>query len=137
MALDDFKNFTLIILFLHYATMIALTESAVLVAASMVMSMGVIFNAYLQKQQFYPSVVYVTKSNGSMAVSIALFVFVLFFNFLICLPTDYLHPRIDHCALTGQVGSKDIFWATANHRIGGKSFKCNFPSLASNFVFIL
>lgn len=30
---------------------------------------GVIINAYFQKQQFYPSVVYITKSNPSMAVS--------------------------------------------------------------------
>lgn len=30
----------------------------------------VIGNAYVQKKQFYPSVVYITKSNPSMAVSI-------------------------------------------------------------------
>lgn len=29
----------------------------------------VIGNAYVQKKQFYPSVVYITKSNPSMAVS--------------------------------------------------------------------
>lgn len=29
----------------------------------------VIANAYYQKKQFYPSVVYITKSNPSMAVS--------------------------------------------------------------------
>lgn len=58
--------------------MIALTESAVLLAASMILSLGVIVNAYIQKQQFYPSVVYVTKSNGSMAVSIISFVSFLF-----------------------------------------------------------
>ena len=29
----------------------------------------VIGNAYYQKKQFYPSVVYITKSNPSMAVS--------------------------------------------------------------------
>lgn len=28
----------------------------------------VLFNAYYQKKQFYPSVVYITKSNASMAV---------------------------------------------------------------------
>ena len=46
-----------------------LTESTFLIAASVVMSSIVIANAYVQKQQFYPSVVYITKSNASMAVS--------------------------------------------------------------------
>lgn len=32
----------------------------------------VVANAYYQKKQFYPSVVYITKSNPSMAVSVYL-----------------------------------------------------------------
>lgn len=35
---------------------------------SVVLSAAVIGNAYYQKKQFYPSVVYITKSNPSMAV---------------------------------------------------------------------
>jgi E3 ubiquitin-protein ligase synoviolin len=35
---------------------------------SFVLSGVVIGNAYYQKKQFYPSVVYITKSNPSMAV---------------------------------------------------------------------
>lgn len=37
---------------------------------SMILTTVVIGNAYYQKKQFYPSVVYITKSNPSMAVSI-------------------------------------------------------------------
>lgn len=36
---------------------------------SLTLTAGVIGNAYIQKKQFYPSVVYITKSNLSMAVS--------------------------------------------------------------------
>lgn len=36
--------------------------------ASLALTAAVIFNAYYQKKQFYPSVVYITKSNASMAV---------------------------------------------------------------------
>lgn len=38
---------------------------------SILLTSAVIGNAYYQKKQFYPSVVYITKSNPSMAVSIA------------------------------------------------------------------
>uniref|UniRef100_T1I603 E3 ubiquitin-protein ligase synoviolin-like TPR repeats domain-containing protein n=1 Tax=Rhodnius prolixus TaxID=13249 RepID=T1I603_RHOPR len=37
---------------------------------SMILTTVVIGNAYYQKKQFYPSVVYITKSNPSMAVAI-------------------------------------------------------------------
>jgi len=37
---------------------------------SVALTSAVLGNAYLQKKQFYPSVVYITKSNPSMAVSI-------------------------------------------------------------------
>lgn len=36
---------------------------------SLALTTVVIANAYYQKKQFYPSVVYITKSNPSMAVS--------------------------------------------------------------------
>ena len=35
---------------------------------SAVMTFGAIANAFIQKSQFYPAVVYITKSNPSMAV---------------------------------------------------------------------
>lgn len=43
-------------------------ESTFLFVISGVLSSLVITNAYYQKQQFYPSVVYITKSNASMGV---------------------------------------------------------------------
>lgn len=36
---------------------------------SVALTTVVVANAYYQKKQFYPSVVYITKSNPSMAVS--------------------------------------------------------------------
>lgn len=36
---------------------------------SLTLTAAVISNAYYQKKQFYPSVVYITKTNASMAVS--------------------------------------------------------------------
>ena len=41
-----------------------------LTVASVGLTAVVVGNAYYQKKQFYPSVVYITKSNPSMAVSI-------------------------------------------------------------------
>lgn len=37
-------------------------------AISLAMTAAVVSNAYYQKKQFYPSVVYITKSNSSMTV---------------------------------------------------------------------
>ena len=37
-------------------------------AASVGLTALVLANAWMQRQQFYPSVVYITKSNPSMAV---------------------------------------------------------------------
>lgn len=44
----------------------------VLTAASLALTSAVVANAYYQKHQFYPSVVYLTKSSPSMAVSLCL-----------------------------------------------------------------
>ena len=43
-------------------------RAAVLTGASVVLTAMVLANAWSQRQQFYPSVVYITKSNPSMAV---------------------------------------------------------------------
>lgn len=44
-------------------------RSILIFLVSAVLSAGVIANAVIQKKQFYPSVVYISKSNPSMAVS--------------------------------------------------------------------
>lgn len=44
-------------------------REVVLTAASLALTGAVVANAYYQKHQFYPSVVYLTKSSPSMAVS--------------------------------------------------------------------
>lgn len=43
-------------------------KSLLLTLGSLALSVGVVMNAYYQKKQFYPSVVYITKSSPSMAV---------------------------------------------------------------------
>ena len=45
-------------------------KALLLTTASLALSISVMANAYVQKKQFYPSIVYITKSNPSMAVSI-------------------------------------------------------------------
>ncbi|ELT95768.1 hypothetical protein CAPTEDRAFT_174092 [Capitella teleta] len=53
-------------------------RSGLIGIGSLALSIGVVANAYLQKKQFYPSVVYLTKSSPSMAVLyIQAFVFVI------------------------------------------------------------
>ncbi len=48
-------------------------KALLLTVGSLALTAGVIANAYMQKKQFYPSVVYITKSNPSMAVSLLIF----------------------------------------------------------------
>ena len=43
-------------------------KALIVTITSMILTLSVIFNAYYQKKQFYPSVVYITKSNPSIAV---------------------------------------------------------------------
>ena len=44
-------------------------RSELAILLSFVLTLGVILNAFYHKKQFYPSIVYLTKSNSSMAVS--------------------------------------------------------------------
>ncbi|XP_071834296.1 E3 ubiquitin-protein ligase synoviolin A-like isoform X2 [Apostichopus japonicus] len=59
-------------------------RGAALTTASFVLTAAVVGHAYYQKKQFYPSVVYITKSNPSMAVLyIQAFVFVILMGKLV------------------------------------------------------
>ena len=51
-------------------------SAGLVVAGSFVMTAVTVTNAFLINKQFYPSVVYITKSNPSLAVS--LFCYLLF-----------------------------------------------------------
>lgn len=51
------------------ATAAAKMTSITAVAISLVLSSCVVANAFRHKKQFYPSIVYICKSNPSMAVS--------------------------------------------------------------------
>lgn len=50
-------------------------KAVVATVISLTLTTMVIGNAYYQKKQFYPSVVYLTNSNPSMAVSKNIFIF--------------------------------------------------------------
>ena len=57
---------------------------ALITLGSTLATTAVVANAYYQKKQFYPSVVYLTKSNPCLAVSssyVFLNFFIIFINF--------------------------------------------------------
>lgn len=64
------KNCSNIVKCLSWKKMSAEMRALGLSVISILLTSAVIGNAYYQKKQFYPSVVYITKSNPSMAVSI-------------------------------------------------------------------
>lgn len=47
----------------------AQASALLFISASFVLTVLTIGNAFVQKKQFYPSVVYITKSSPSMAVN--------------------------------------------------------------------
>ncbi len=55
----------------------------VAVGMSFLLTFGVVMNAFYHKKQFYPSVVYLTKSNSSMAVIFFTTKKTIIFHFLI------------------------------------------------------
>lgn len=48
----------------------AMIRTAIMMAASLALTAAVVAHAYYLKHQFYPTVVYLTKSSPSMAVSL-------------------------------------------------------------------
>ena len=87
-------------------------RSEVLAAASVGLTGLVLANAWVQRQQFYPSVVYITKSNPSMAV-IYLQVELLTTNFVLQL---FLAVP---CAgdLNRQVDEEAVLWPVESGRV--------------------
>lgn len=86
-------------------------------AISIVLTAAVVGNAYYQKKQFYPSVVYITKSNPSMTVSS--------FNHLIgfAIPVSLWH----FCSRRWEVNKSLLVTLSLDCR----SFTCNRWSLSS------
>lgn len=74
-------------------------RAALITIGSIALTASVIGNAYFQKKQFYPSVVYITKSNPSMAVSSLSFFsdFILIISFF----ADYLFTSFRLCVVDG------------------------------------
>lgn len=57
-------------------------RSIALSLLSLVITAITIFNAYYQKKQFYPTVVYITKSNPSMTVSPIIYSLLSYFHLI-------------------------------------------------------
>ena len=72
-------------------------RAAMMTAASLALTMTVLGNAWSQRQQFYPSVVYITKSNPSMAV-----IYLQVDWFIICREMQCFHLQ-DLCFLRKEV----------------------------------
>ena len=93
---------------------------ALITLGSTLATTAVVANAYYQKKQFYPSVVYLTKSNPCLAVSSSY----AFFNFLIifinfprrfprfksCIIVYNLVKESDTSIVLMKVPFKDIYW---------------------------
>lgn len=79
----------------------------------MILTTVVIGNAYYQKKQFYPSVVYITKSNPSMAVSI-LFHYSLRFSITLKSFFFVLHVLLNGCShLSNEDLQKNLLFGTS------------------------
>jgi len=65
------------------ASAAAKMTSTTAVAVSVILSGCVVANAFRQKKQFYPSVVYICKSNPSMAVSKCSHLYLLNYSYLL------------------------------------------------------
>lgn len=101
-------------------------RAALITLGSVVLTSAVIGNAYFQKKQFYPSVVYITKSNPSMAVRFisVYYLFCKTFVYLLinrlCIQSiDYLHSGLCFRSLNGKTYEKNIFWTVKDSRNGG------------------
>lgn len=70
---------------------IFMMREMVLTAASLALTGAVVANAYYQKHQFYPSVVYLTKSSPSMAVS---YLFTFFLPPILLFITFIVHSDV-------------------------------------------
>lgn len=81
---------------------------------SFLLTLIVIANAYYQKKQFYPSVVYITKSNPSMAVSnMHVIKYVPFIYSPLLLGNIYSSFYI--CMDKWKNYAKNIFWPVKNY----------------------
>ena len=126
---------------------VGLAESTFLIVTSVVMSSFVIVNAFLQKQQFYPSVVYITKSNASMAVSFffLFFFFVFVFDLLnLIYYFRWLFPLIYNFYLFFSCFSrlfiyKDLYSCFCLESLFGKYFSVNYglPKWRYNNIFFI
>ena len=90
-------------------------RSEVLAAASVGLTALVLANAWVQRQQFYPSVVYITKSNPSMAV---IYLQVEFLIILFFLSSNKLLPAVPGAGDPNrQVDEEAVLWPVKSSRV--------------------
>lgn len=113
-------------------------REVVLTAASLALTGAVVANAYYQKHQFYPSVVYLTKSSPSMAVGTLIMQHCMeFFRFLrkrrrhgnsLCIVnisrcTGLVRPSVCLCYSVGEADTEGFFRAASGSR--NRGMRCN------------
>lgn len=106
-----------------------MVRSALVTATSLALTGAVVAHAYLLKHQFYPTVVYLTKSSPSMAVRALQSLLPVMFLFnsgrmktLLCF-SGVVHSGLCSGVSSGKVYEKSIFWAAESCRNGGISFR--------------
>ena len=90
----------------------------VAVGLSFLLTLGVVVNAFYHKKQFYPSVVYLTKSNSSMAVTSLIskndsyFHIIYWISVFFFLLLGDLSASVRICSTSWQTNESHIFWST-------------------------
>ena len=99
----------------------------VAVGLSFLLTLGVVVNAFYHKKQFYPSVVYLTKSNSSMAVT-GFILKILFYFSLLFIQLLFAHFRsfkgdlfasVRIRSSSWQTNEPYFFWSAKSNRNGG------------------
>ena len=91
-------------------------RSEVLAAASVGLTALVLANAWVQRQQFYPSVVYITKSNPSMAVIYLQVEFLIILSFLF-FPNQFFLAVPGAGDLNWQADEEAVLWPVESSRV--------------------
>lgn len=129
-----FLNFYILLLFCLFRPQqylqSAMVRAALVTATSMALTGAVVAHAYLLKHQFYPTVVYLTKSSPSMAVGQPsgrpVFSFclcsrepLLKFFFLFPSLLGFVHSGVCAGVPAGEDHEKGVLWPAEGCRNGG------------------
>lgn len=100
-----------------------MVRAVLVTATSLALTGAVVAHAYLLKHQFYPTVVYLTKSSPSMAVRVFHMKHVCVF--CACVTNSGLFSGVIHSGVCSGVSAwkiheESLFWTAKSCRDGGK-----------------